>query len=439
VSGVGSAFTLFWGGLAALLIATPCWSDSGDHAAADVPGPDASGVQASAAGPDRWSWLNPATAPFIPVPEIATDPNGGTTFGILPTWLHTDEHHEIRRIIAPDVLRHAYFGLGFHARMYAYPSEDLQWSLLGGAKQRVEREFDAEYQIGRLRNERWSFAGSLIYDRDGTPRFYGIGNETPQSAQTTFTNEQSLVQGQAGLNLSRIWQLLYTGRVRLVDLLPGTIPGVPSFETRFGGTEHLGTTREVLNRLSIVYDTRDDLTVPSRGMKWVAYAGVASRRGILNASLYSEAGLDGRAFLPIARKTILATHLALRYLPVANDLPFWALSSLGGGRSVLGGEQPLRGFGVGRFYDRNSFSSSVEVRRTALAFNAFSTHVELEVAPFVDVGRVFANSGTSPITKLHKVGGVAFRAIARPSVVGYVDIGYGSEGAAVFSGINYPF
>jgi hypothetical protein len=24
-------------------------------------------------------------------------------------------------------------------------------------------------------------------------------------------------------------------------------------------------------------------------------------------------------------------------------------------------------------------------------------------------------------------------------VVGYVDIGYGSEGVAVFSGVNYPF
>jgi len=44
-----------------------------------------------------------------------------------------------------------------------------------------------------------------------------------------------------------------------------------------------------------------------------------------------------------------------------------------------------------------------------------------------------------PIHGLHKVAGVGFRGIARPSVVGYVDIGYGSDGAAVFTGINYPF
>ena len=34
---------------------------------------------------------------------------------------------------------------------------------------------------------------------------------------------------------------------------------------------------------------------------------------------------------------------------------------------------------------------------------------------------------------------IGVRGIARPSVVGYVDIGYGTEGVAVFTGINYPF
>ena len=43
------------------------------------------------------------------------------------------------------------------------------------------------------------------------------------------------------------------------------------------------------------------------------------------------------------------------------------------------------------------------------------------------------------VTDLHPVGGAGFRAIAEPFVVGYVDLGFGGEGAAVFSGINYPF
>jgi hypothetical protein len=80
----------------------------------------------------------------------------------------------------------------------------------------------------------------------------------------------------------------------------------------------------------------------------------------------------------------------------------------------------------------------VEVRRTVLSFDAIS-HVEVEIAPFVDLGDVFHNASDFPIQQVHKVGGVGFRGIARPSVVGYVDVGYGDEGAAVFTGINYPF
>jgi outer membrane protein assembly factor BamA len=120
-------------------------------------------------------------------------------------------------------------------------------------------------------------------------------------------------------------------------------------------------------------------------------------------------------------------------------VPFWALSSIGGGESVVGGEQPLRGFGEGRFYDRDSFSTSVELRHKVLSIDATTTNVDVELTPFIDVGRVFARNNTFPIDQLHHVYGVGFRGIARPFVVGYVDIGYGSEGVAAFTGINYPF
>jgi outer membrane protein assembly factor BamA len=166
---------------------------------------------------------------------------------------------------------------------------------------------------------------------------------------------------------------------------------------------------------------------------------VASRNGIFNDSLYSETGVDGRAFWPVLPQTILAMHIAVRYLPTTNNVPFWALSSIGGGQSEIGGQQPLRGFGSARFTDRNSFSSTIEVRRQVMSFDAISTHVDIEVTPFLDLGRVFGKTDTVPFVNLHKVGGIGFRGIARPFVVGYVDIGYGSEGTAVFTGIAYPF
>lgn len=384
-------------------------------------------------------WFNPETAPFIPVPLIGTDPDSGTTLGILPTWIQTDKDDNISRIIAPDIQHNPYFGWGAHGRVFAYPSEDEQWSVMGGLKERVEREFDAEYQYGRERKKRWSFKASVIYDRSGTPRFFGLGNRSAQSDETNYTGEQEVVQAQAGYNISKIWQLLYTGRARQVDVLPGTLSGVPSIQVLFPTVRGLGIYREALNRMALVYNTMDDLTVPSHGLKLVEYAGIASRGGLINSSLYTESGFDGRAYFHVLPQTVIATHLALRYLLSAKDVPFWALSSLGGDQSEIGGEQLLRGFGAGRYYDRNSSSINAEVRQHVFSVNAVSTHVDVEVAPFVDLGRVFGRLSTMPFTQLHHVYGVGFRGIARPFVVGYVDVGYGSNGAAVFTGISYPF
>lgn len=432
-----SGLSLVCGFAAALLFSTPSRSDV-PEAPGDVPTPDASGVQQDAPPADLSNrhWYN--QLPFIPVPEIGQDPDSGTTVGVLPVWLFTDDENRIKRIIAPDLLYNPNFGVGAHGRIYDYPSEDEQWSVEAGVKQRVERGLDLEYTLGRLREHRWSFNYSAVYDRSGASRFFGIGNHSLERNETNFTNQQELLQVQVGYNFNRSWQLLFTARLRSVDITAGTLDKIASIETRFPKIRGLGTNYEQLNRVSIIYDTRDSLTAPRRGMTWVLYGGAASRSGFLNNSLYSEAGMDGRVFWPIDAHTVLASHVSLRYLPSTNRVPFWVLSSLGGGQTNIGGEQPLRGFGDGRFYDRNSFSATVELRRTAFEFDAIS-HVEIELAPFIDVGNVFHGGDDFPIRALHKVAGVGFRGIARPSVVGYVDVGYGSEGAAVFTGINYPF
>src|SRR5690349_22448485 len=151
--------------------------------------------------------------------------------------------------------------------------------------------------------------------------------------------------------------------MRELDVLPGTLPRIPSIYALFPDIRGLHRTQALLNRLAIVYDTRDDVTVPTRGMEWVVYGGFASRGGILNDSLYSETGIDGRVFWPVTRNAILVVHTTLRYMPEAHNAPFWALSTLGGSLSVVGGTQPLRGYGAGRFYDRNAFSASVEFRQ----------------------------------------------------------------------------
>ena len=83
--------------------------------------------------------------------------------------------------------------------------------------------------------------------------------------------------------------------------------------------------------------------------------------------------------------------------------------------------------------------ANIEMRTRVLEANVMGTHGILELAPFFETGRVWHSMSEVPWQAMHSVGGMGFRAIAEPFVVGYVDVGWGGEGPAVFSGINYPF
>jgi hypothetical protein len=79
------------------------------------------------------------------------------------------------------------------------------------------------------------------------------------------------------------------------------------------------------------------------------------------------------------------------------------------------------------------------LKQRVAGVDAFATHLSIEVAPFLDVGKVFAATGESPLSHLHKGAGIGIRGVASPFVVGYLDVGYGHDKAAVFSGLSYPF
>ncbi len=376
--------------------------------------------------------------PFIPIPEVGTDPNSGTTLGMLGVVLATNPKGEITQVIAPDIIRSPDFGTGARGRIFAYPSDDRQWYVVAGGKQRVERELDALYTTGLTRRGRWSGYVHIVYDRSGTPRFYGVGNSTRLAQETNFTNEQAYLELGRGLNLSREWQIGYAIRLRTVDVLPGALRSLTSLDRGFPNQAGIGRNHELFQRLTLTYDSRDAQTIPHRGIQAAVFAGLSDPRALSRTS-YAVAGADIRGYYPVDPATVLASHVALRYLFGGSGVPFWAMGRLGGDRAIMGEQQPLRGFGEGRFVDRNMVSAGLELRRDVFALDMFATRLNLQLAPFVDTGRVFARAGDNPVSALHTVAGLGFRALADPFLVGYVDVGYGSEGTAVFSGINFPF
>lgn len=421
-------------GLALLAAAPAVEGQATAGASATPPAPAAPAAEPSGLA----RWLDPSRAPFIPIPAVDIEPHSGLTLGVIPTWLRTNNKDEIEKIIAPDVIHSQYFGWGSRMRMFSYPSADTQWSVVGGLKQRIEREFDGQYLTGLTRSGALSWSIEAIYDRSGTPRFFGIGNHSLRADETSYINNQALIDVLVGRNFTQKLQLAYEARVRYVEVLPGTLKGLPAIGRLYPAIEGLGSEHVVQQTALVTYDTRDSPIIPHSGARYIIYDGFVSR-ALGSTVSYTYFGAEARRYFPLGRDVTLAWHAAARYMPSAGDAPFWAMSSLGGDRSVTNEREPLRGYGYDRYIDRNLFATGAELRARVAGFNAFRTRVSLELAPFVDAGKVFATMGASPFSHMHVAGGLGVRAVASPFVVGYVDIGFARSKPAVFSGLNYPF
>ena len=381
---------------------------------------------------------NPNSWPFIPVPEVATDPNGGVTYGVLPVWLFTDNKNEITSILAPDINANSTLGPGGNFRYLSYPSSDTNWYAEGGAQETIARNVDIDYQTGRDHKKWFSFEGRFFFERDPTERYYGEGNNSHYGNQTNYTTEQVYGEGIFGLNFSEKWQLSLTERPRYVRIQQGGFTSVPSIFQLFPNQKGINGGSEVLQQVMIQYDSRDSIDIPRSGTLGRLYYGNADRRFGSSVS-YNRFGGELRQYLSVGERITFAGHIFTEYEPAGNEMPFWSQARLGGDESLLTDQETLRGYGAGRYVDNNLFVMNLEMRTRVWDKNILGTHGILELAPFAEAGRVGHDMGYNPFEDLHPVGGIGFRGIAEPFVVGFVDIGWGGEGAAVFSGINYPF
>jgi hypothetical protein len=227
-------------------------------------------------------------------------------------------------------------------------------------------------------------------------------------------------------------------RPRYVRILKGAFTSIPQTTTLYPTQKGINGGSEVYNELRLAYDDRDSLDIPRAGGLEMLYGGFADRR-LMSSVSYTRMGAEVRHYWSFWKRFTLAARGYIQYSPAGNEIPFWSLARLGGDDAQLYDQETLRGYGAGRFVDNNLADFNVELRTRVFEADVFGNHGIAEIAPFFEAGRVWHKLSEDPLTDLHPVGGIGFRAIAEPFVVGYVDVGWGGEGAAVFSGINYPF
>jgi len=387
-------------------------------------------------------WLVLSAAPaaaertLIPLPEIIVDPNEGTTVGFLPVVLISSTVKSVRSILAPDVRYNDITGLTPTIRFFDYPTPKQKYFVIAGKGTSRGEYAEANYSGQDLSDGRFDIRLSVRHEQDPFERFYGFGNRTPSSNEANFTSTTEGVSVFAGWNLPAALQVAVQERVRYLRVGRGgvrSLPQVRDLGSGFATTTGVEGATIIGTRFGLSYDTRDVVDIPTEGV--FADTGIE----IVDRSLGSSAsflryGAEGKAFLPLRpdKKFILALHGVLEYLGNGQDAPFYERNSVGGIHS-------LRGYGSRRFTDNHRFVFQGEMRSNVYEREIFGVRAHLEVAPFVDLAKVFHVASEFPLEDLHPVGGVGFRAVVVPQVVAYVDFGTAGTGVAAFTGIDYPF
>ena len=381
---------------------------------------------------------------IIPIPEIITDPNEGNTIGLLGVVLFTDEKDEIRYMLAPDLRYNKTKGVFPTFRLFGYPTPQRRYSVVLGKSTTKDEDYELEFTDRSFWDGRAFVIASFLHERDSTERFFGLGNDTPESAESNYTDNDTLAQATPGVWLLPFVNVSYRMRIRRYSVEHGQVDkcGPSNGPCPFiGAADAPPETRDPrfresgvfwAHQVALTYDSRDSTDIPTHGALALIYSELASQ-ALGSRNSFVKFGGEWRDFIPLRKgNPILALRALLNYVSGDKDTPFWEQSSLGGRRT-------LRGFGSHRFIDFNRSLATAELRTRVWQRKLFGVRAELELAPFVEAGQVFRRVTESPIADLHWVYGLGFRGVVRPQIVGFVDIGKGAEGTAVFTGIDYPF
>jgi outer membrane protein assembly factor BamA len=383
---------------------------------------------------------------FIPIPEIITDPNEGNTIGLLGVVLFLDDKDQIQYMVAPDIRYNRTTGWYPALRFFGYPKPERRYSVVISKSTTKDEDYELEYTDRSFWDGRGFLLSSFVHEKDSTDRFFGFGNDSRQNAirtplgrqlggESNYTGNDTQAQATPGVWILPYANISYRMRIREFSVEHGQVTGIPSIFEAHPGARNRGINGGVFwaHQVALTYDSRDSTDIPTHGALAFAYTEAADR-SLGSSTSFVKFGADWRDFIPLRKQAnpILALHALANYVSGDRDTPFFELSSLGGHRG-------LRGFGSDRFVDFNRTMAQAELRTRVYQRHLFGVNFELELAPFLEAGEVFRHVTDSPVDDPHVVYGLGFRGIVRPQIVGFVDIGRGSEGNAIFTGVDYPF
>ncbi len=200
-----------------------------------------------------------------------------------------------------------------------------------------------------LRNEKYFLSGKFLLEKYPN-KFFGIGNETPDSTEEDYTLRT------ASFDLSA-QKRLFPGR-RLYLGLKYQFENYRMLKVETGGLlsgrEIVGSRGGTISGLGFIvrWDTRDNVFSPFSGDYW-------QLQTIFHGSLlgsdygFTNVRADLRKYFPVMARHVIAVQGVVNVVP--GEAPFHKLAK-------LGGEEIMRGYYSGRYRDKAMVALQAEYR-----------------------------------------------------------------------------
>jgi hypothetical protein len=284
---------------------------------------------------------------------------------------------------------------------------------------------DDVYELGSLGES--SLAGLILYTalryrHDPRDAFFGLGQDSSEADRTSF-----LLQD-ASYELVTGWQLTprFVADVRLGYLQAFVTDGddeeFPPIGAVFDDRSAPGLDSQPdFYRVSglLLLDGRDQPSNPHRGgMVALTYSRFDDRGG--DSFRFDRFAIDARGYVSLGspQRVLAARVLAARdQAAPGSRVPFYF-------QSALANSHTLRGYPSFRFRGEKGLSLQAEYRWEAAP--------ALELALFVDAGRVYRPHEDWSLDSLRVSGGVGLRLKTHDDVLVRVDVAWGDEGSRAY-------
>jgi len=369
---------------------------------------------------------------IIPLPAFSTTKNEGETYGNLTAFLFHNEAGEIYAIMAPFVVYNKIMGVKMAWQIFGYMSGDRDFVAKVSYSTKINREFRFEYRDPALYHGHFIVEGRVFYFKESTARFFGLGQESRAEDETNFTQREMTARLLFGINFTKTLNLTLTERYREVKIQKGGVDQLPFIGDRFPALNGLGGATIWGHRLALTHGRQDDRTTPTQGefMNFLGEWGHIFSDGHITP--FERYGLQAKGWFPFRDKKLIVVPNVQMQWSSGSDIPFFELST-------LGGEDTLRAYGLGRFVDDDFILMNLEGRIRIATLKILDVMTEGELAPFVDMGKVYSTLRGRFFDDWEVNPGLGMRLLVRPNVVGRFDLAFGREGATLFVGLNFPF